>query len=438
MNEKRPKGLIRNTFGPRIGGRTAITLALTLASGVGNATLVRAQALTANGYYLYYYNGGPNSLGFESGESIVYGADNVAPVTGTTGMATIVDSGIQLPIANNAFFGPNLFIGGICTNNCPGGNPYNPPGVTGPWTISFDNPTTTPTAKSNTFSLVGSQIPFANSIALSGTTLGPTFSWTAPSGTSVDGYRIVIFQDGVGQLGAPIAVPAGMTSYTVSPQELSLSPNVEYTIEVDAVVTRNGSTTNFEDANVAAESAIYSNFEIPPPGSPPIQLPTKTLIGNQIFLGFSFSVASEGVNYYLDPEVAAGYIYTNGAGNPNFASVELPNIGNPNPYDLYLWNGTSFVFDTTLAAGTAFDFAPGGVSEFEIRGIDPDLGLDPNNPTAFITDVTFTGAGSFTGTMTPIIVSIPEPSTWALLALGFAGLGLAGWRRRAPEQAAAA
>jgi hypothetical protein len=28
--------------------------------------------------------------------------------------------------------------------------------------------------------------------------------------------------------------------------------------------------------------------------------------------------------------------------------VELTNIGNPSPYDLYLWNGSSFVFDTTL------------------------------------------------------------------------------------------
>jgi hypothetical protein len=50
------------------------------------------------------------------------------------------------------------------------------------------------------------------------------------------------------------------------------------------------------------------------------------------------------------------------------------------------------------------------------------------NPTAFITDLTFESAGNFTGTMTPITVSVPEPSVWAMMLFGFAGLGLAGYR----------
>jgi hypothetical protein len=44
---------------------------------------------------------------------------------------------------------------------------------------------------------------------------------------------------------------------------------------------------------------------------------------------------------------------------------------------------------------TVFDFAPGGVSEFEVLGIDPNLGLDPTNPIAFITALTFESAGKF-------------------------------------------
>ncbi len=179
---------------------------------------------------------------------------------------------------------------------------------------------------------------------------------------------------------------------------------------------------------------MFSNFEVLPNGAPPVNLPAITVSGTQVTLGFNLRV-EPGLTYYLDPEVATGYVFKVGSGNPNCARVELPNIGNPTPYDLYFWNGSSFVFDTMLAADTVFDFASGGVSEFEVLGVDPSLGLSPTNPTAFITGLTFEGAGSFTGTMTPITVAVPEPSTWAMILVGFVGLGFAAYRQTSRQGA---
>jgi PEP-CTERM motif len=58
------------------------------------------------------------------------------------------------------------------------------------------------------------------------------------------------------------------------------------------------------------------------------------------------------------------------------------------------------------------------------------LALDPNNATDFITQLTFTGSGNFTGTMTPITTAVPEPSTWAMMLFGFAGIGFMTYRRK--------
>ena len=125
-------------------------------------------------------------------------------------------------------------------------------------------------------------------------------------------------------------------------------------------------------------------------------------------------------------DLAIGYIYRTGAGDPNFASVTLP-TGNSGLFDLLLWNGTQWVSETKLAGGQLFSFAGSGVNQFEVLGINP--GVDPENPLAFITAVTFEGPGNFTGTMTPITDAVPEPSTWAMMILGFLCLGYIGLRR---------
>jgi hypothetical protein len=108
--------------------------------------------------------------------------------------------------------------------------------------------------------------------------------------------------------------------------------------------------------------------------------------------------------------------------------VLLPTVGGDTSYDLWTWNGSVYT-DTgiDIAANTEYTFATGGVNHFRIMGIDPAANLDPANPTAFVTGLTFIGTGNVTMTQTPITTSVPEPSAMLLMGAGMVGLL---WNRR--------
>ncbi len=109
----------------------------------------------------------------------------------------------------------------------------------------------------------------------------------------------------------------------------------------------------------------------------------------------SFTSASAIAIFGIDPFRAIG------AGNPNFASVILPDVGD-GLFELLSGSTTQ-----TVATGVEFFFHAGGVSEFSVRGIETSTGLDPGNVTAFITGLTWVWLGEVTGTMTPVIQFVP-------------------------------
>lgn len=150
---------------------------------------------------------------------------------------------------------------------------------------------------------------------------------------------------------------------------------------------------------------------------------------------FDTPVVRTGQLLYVDPEVAIGYEYRVGSGGPTFASVLLPDIGD----GLYTieFSDVDGTHSETVESGTLFSFGGDGVASFRLTGIEVEADLDPADASAFVTGLTFTGDGAFTGTMTPIVVSVPdagsvpEPATSLLAVAAVLGMLRVGRRRPA-------
>jgi hypothetical protein len=102
--------------------------------------------------------------------------------------------------------------------------------------------------------------------------------------------------------------------------------------------------------------------------------------------------------------------------------VSLPVGIGDNQFTITVNGQTYTVFGNQIFDFTAHGFA-NGVSEFTVTGIEADAQVDPNNPTAFLTRLTFASDGNFTGTQTALTTeftpAVPEPATWAMAAAGW-------------------
>ena len=185
---------------------------------------------------------------------------------------------------------------------------------------------------------------------------------------------------------------------------------------------------NKEKSNQRRSESNFYGFRLfdfsPTSTGVPVNLPTYDPLTHNFT--YSMSVVP-GVEVFIDPQIAEGYDYRIGAGNPNFQSVELPQGIGDSLYDLYLFDseGNLVLLQHDLAGGTVFDFGPGGLDAFRVLGIELSAMVDPTDITAFVTGLTFTGAGDFTGTQTPLVVdvsAVPEPPGLLLLMIGIAAL----------------
>ncbi|WP_207539625.1 hypothetical protein [Sabulicella rubraurantiaca] len=400
------------------------------------------------------YNVGTNTISAASGQYIRVGA-TVTSVTGPNGTSSSLETiRTELLPANGGFAQgstTNLSTGNPFTrdlnyNGAPAiGALYNRlvfdnPALRGSWSLSFSDGTGTTTRTTAAIPQGATQTPFVQSVAVNGTGTNSVFSWAPPPGTTVNGYRVNIYDQGLLNPNNPNGqifsrnIASTVTSLSLQQILSQLSPgsvpagydintSSKKTIEISLLQTRDGSNTNLNNTNVHALSRVYADFTTTNTGNLQVYLPTAVVNGAKVF---DFPVQPSQI-YYIDPIPATGYVYEIGAGDPNFASVLLPDE-QTSPYQLsFMWGGLSFL--ETVLGGVEYFFPAGGVSKFTVTGINSSLFE------AFITGLSFTGAGQFNGSQTPILPNgpapVPAPAGLSLLLL--ASLGVWGARRRAPS-----
>jgi len=384
-------------------------------------------ALVPGTVNMFRDNRSANDVGVGSGDILQYGADIAGGSAGAS-LRGLAATGFNDPAqACNPL--------SVNANFCANGSAYNAARLD-PWTFTFTRgPDTLSVFGPSVTGAAGAPIAFPTSVTLSGTGLTPTISWQVQPGFTPNGFRVQIFDKGriiPGTTQADIIystpVTPTATSFTI-PAGIGLSATGNYAINFQIIETRDGLPFAGNNAQILSRSNSYFDFS-PLTGSVPhdIALPTITASGV-----YTFHVDDVGPDHitFIDPVVAIGYHYLTGAGDPNFGSVLLPDVGD-GAYSLTFIDGIGS-HTVGLLHDTQFFFGAGGVSDFTVEGIEASAGLDPSNPTAFITGLTFVGAGDFTGTMTPLttVVAVPEPETYVLMLAGLALLLGASRRRRA-------
>ncbi len=332
---------------------------------------------------------------------------------------------------------PNSFTGANLLSAFEGSNT-----LTG-WTLSVSNPNinggaavTTVTPDLNPALTPG----HVTNVAISGDPTTPTLSWKHPDNSIHNAQSVFIWRtdlvDENGSLRPPVLVHAGVLASSASssfivPTNLNLNTSGNETLDQSGQYLLSIQLDVLDESSsefYPLQGRSRSFFEFTPTavtlGGPTVFLPA---VDDEGVFHFTLGVV-KGQQVFIDPFVAIGYDYEVGIGDPLFASFILPEIGD-DLFDLFLFDTglNDFIFEQVVAAGIEFFFsAP--VSSFRILGIETGAALDPSDPTAFITGLTFDGSGNFTGTMTAITEFVPEPGSIGLFALGLTVL--AAWRRK--------
>jgi hypothetical protein len=397
---------------------------LSIAVAALSATAVQADTITIESIFGFRDVRGVNSIGLSPTDRITYGVGGVQPVgtapnyVGTTAVSR--QGNVEAPL----LFNPSTTDSGEFVNSIP----YDP-NLTGPWEITINSPGLDPLVVSTPDVGNVGTAGFVSALKMSGPASAPTFTWENPSG--IDDVSLQVWDlTQRNQLGLPDRIfrefpGTAIDSFTIPDGVLQDDRLYSFGVHARIRYPDNDPKFAYQTQSQSRTFFDFATFSGLLPES--YYLPVvDSSSGNPVF-NFDNPVVAGLVEYY-DPIVAIGYDYMIGEGDPLFNSVIMPNIGD-GEFALWLFDGLDYAFEATILAEEEYFFAD-GVDRFRILGIDPGLGLDPNDPLAFATGLSFVADGWFTGTMTPITLEVPGGTAViplpAGLWLGLSGLGILG------------
>lgn len=405
-------------------------------TGAAVATTISVDA-AGNPWEVFHYRGssGPNSVGFARSDSLIFGAVNVVPNGKGEDNGTVVSPNFTTGTArqNGTEVDLNFFPNNITPNEFANGVAYDPT-LTGAWEFTFTNGTDQLVV--HTPEVGATQvIDRITNVRITGgaDTTTPSFAWDLVPG--VDAYKISIYDltqrnpQGFANRIFVSDPDDGNSTFTIP--DGVLDPEGLYAIEFQTSLLRNSGTNPSGSSQAGAAISINRTFfdftlvDLPVEGD--LFLPEVDYATGTPRFNFDNPVLANQIQYY-DPLVAVGYDYLIGEGNPNFSSFILPMIGD-GLFELWTFDDviSDYLFENFVAAQSLYTFGERGVDRFRILGIETSAGLNPNDPTAFVTGLSFVSDGRFSGSMIPItqeIAAVPLPASLSLLVGACAMLGV--------------
>ena len=392
------------------------TIGLIAAAALANSTY--AATISAETVFYFGDSSGPNSSGFSVNNlNLALIVDGVEPdgKSGTTVTAEQGATEVELGF-NPLTQQPKNFGTGVDAS------------LNGSWTITLSNEDDTLILSTPEIGEISSDTqPAISAVKVEGgSPTSPIVSWETPEG--IDDVQIVIMdlqsRNSGGVADALVTYSVGVDQNTFQIPDGVMEEGSLYSIQLISVENYSPEDIQGFDVPIAPQKSIRSTFfdyaatSVPVPES--YYLPQVDLSGETPVFNFDNPVLDKTIEYY-DPIIAVGYDFITGGGYPNFNSFILPSLGD-DLFELFLFNGTDYDLFGEVLAGEEFVFDVGGVDRFRILGIEIAEMLDPEDPTAFVTGLSFVSEGRFTGTMTPIVSAVPLPAGALLLLTGLIGL----------------